>query len=142
MKLEVQTGFAITFVLVDNAVRRNLRAESSLTRIAGKLLADGVEVARAVDIKPVEEWYRVAPAVENLILDLKDNELSRSRRRASGVSAPVSPLLMRSAYTQFTGEALWVPDIPIGQVIGPARCWNAMTSPSSGPTRASTTAVH
>ena len=39
-----------------------------------KLLADGVDVIRAVDIKPLEEWYQVAPEVENLILDLKDKD--------------------------------------------------------------------
>jgi GDP-D-mannose 3',5'-epimerase len=39
-----------------------------------KLLADGVDVVRAVDIKPLEEWYQVAPEVENLILDLKDKD--------------------------------------------------------------------
>jgi GDP-D-mannose 3', 5'-epimerase len=39
-----------------------------------KLLADGVNVVRAIDIKPLEEWYQVAPGVENLILDLKDKD--------------------------------------------------------------------
>jgi GDP-D-mannose 3', 5'-epimerase len=39
-----------------------------------KLLADGVDVVRAVDIKPLDEWYQVAPEVENLILDLKDKD--------------------------------------------------------------------
>ena len=39
-----------------------------------KLLADGVDVVRAIDIKPMEEWYQVAPEVENLILDLKDKD--------------------------------------------------------------------
>ena len=39
-----------------------------------KLLADGVDVIRAIDIKPKEEWYQVAPEVENLILDLKDKD--------------------------------------------------------------------
>ena len=36
------------------------------------LIADGVEVIRAVDIKPIGEWYQVAPDVENLVLDLQD----------------------------------------------------------------------
>ena len=36
------------------------------------LIADGVEVIRAVDIKPIGEWYQVAPGVENLVLDLQD----------------------------------------------------------------------
>jgi GDP-D-mannose 3', 5'-epimerase len=39
-----------------------------------RLLADGVHVLRAVDIKSMDEWYQVAPEVENLILDLKDKE--------------------------------------------------------------------
>jgi GDP-D-mannose 3', 5'-epimerase len=38
------------------------------------LLADGLDVARAVDVKPTEEWYQVAPEVENLVLDLKDKD--------------------------------------------------------------------
>jgi len=36
------------------------------------LIADGVDVIRAVDIKPIGEWYQVAPDVENLVLDLQD----------------------------------------------------------------------
>jgi nucleoside-diphosphate-sugar epimerase len=38
------------------------------------LLADGVDVVRAVDIKPLDEWYQVSPGVENLVLDLKDKD--------------------------------------------------------------------
>jgi nucleoside-diphosphate-sugar epimerase len=38
------------------------------------LLADGVDVIRAVDVKPIEEWYQVAPEVENLIADLKEKD--------------------------------------------------------------------
>src|ERR1700678_3611052 len=37
-----------------------------------KLLANGVEIVRAVDIKPLDEWYQVSKDVENLVLDLKD----------------------------------------------------------------------
>ncbi len=36
------------------------------------LIANGVEVVRAVDIKPLDEWYQVTDGVENLSLDLKD----------------------------------------------------------------------
>lgn len=36
------------------------------------LLAKGVNVVRAVDIKPLEDWYQVTHGVENLTLDLKD----------------------------------------------------------------------
>ncbi|MGB7191637.1 MAG: NAD-dependent epimerase/dehydratase family protein [Acidobacteriaceae bacterium] len=39
-----------------------------------KLLADGVEVVRAVDLKPVEEWYQSSENVENLRMDLKEKE--------------------------------------------------------------------
>ena len=38
------------------------------------LLANGVEVVRAVDIKPLNEWYQFSNDVENLTLDLKDTE--------------------------------------------------------------------
>ncbi len=38
------------------------------------LLSAGVNVVRAVDIKPLDEWYQVSPEVENLSLDLKDKE--------------------------------------------------------------------
>ena len=36
------------------------------------LLENGVDVVRAVDIKPVDEWYQSSKDVENLVLDLKD----------------------------------------------------------------------
>jgi GDP-D-mannose 3',5'-epimerase len=36
------------------------------------LLNDGVEVIRAADIKPLDEWYQTSEGVENLTLDLKD----------------------------------------------------------------------
>ncbi len=38
------------------------------------LRARGIEVLRAVDIKPLEEWYQITDGVENLSLDLKDKE--------------------------------------------------------------------
>jgi len=38
------------------------------------LLANGVEVIRAVDIKPLDEWYQASNDVENLTLDLKDKD--------------------------------------------------------------------
>jgi nucleoside-diphosphate-sugar epimerase len=38
------------------------------------LLARGVHVIRAVDIKPLEDWYQVADGVENLVLDLKEKD--------------------------------------------------------------------
>ncbi len=48
------------------------------------LLANGVKVVRAVDIKPLEEWYQVSAEVENLALDLKDKE--SCYRSADGVN--------------------------------------------------------
>ncbi len=39
-----------------------------------QLLADGLDVVRTVDIKPLEEWYQIAPGTENLVLDLKDKD--------------------------------------------------------------------
>ena len=38
------------------------------------LQARGVKVVRAVDVKPLEEWYQVTDGVENLTLDLKNQE--------------------------------------------------------------------
>ena len=38
------------------------------------LLENGVEVVRAVDVKPLDEWYQVTPGIENLVLDLKEKE--------------------------------------------------------------------
>ena len=36
------------------------------------LLAQGVNVVRAVDVKPLDEWYQSSNGVENLSLDLRD----------------------------------------------------------------------
>jgi GDP-D-mannose 3', 5'-epimerase len=38
------------------------------------LLLNDVASVRAVDIKPISEWYQVIPGVESLALDLKDRE--------------------------------------------------------------------
>jgi GDP-D-mannose 3',5'-epimerase len=38
------------------------------------LIANGVDVIRAVDIKPLDEWHQISPEVENLVLDLKDRD--------------------------------------------------------------------
>jgi GDP-D-mannose 3', 5'-epimerase len=38
------------------------------------LLDGGADVVRAVDIKPIDEWYQTSRNVENLSLDLKDKE--------------------------------------------------------------------
>ena len=38
------------------------------------LLEDGIEVTRAIDIKPVDEWYQSSAEVENVQADLKNLE--------------------------------------------------------------------
>src|SRR6185437_12663617 len=38
------------------------------------LLKRGVEVIRAVDIRPPDDWHQVADEVENVSLDLKDRQ--------------------------------------------------------------------
>jgi GDP-D-mannose 3', 5'-epimerase len=38
------------------------------------LLDNGAKVIRAVDVKPLDEWYQTSPGVESLSLDLKDKE--------------------------------------------------------------------
>jgi len=38
------------------------------------LLKDGVNVVRAVDVKPLDQWYQKSREVENLSLDLRDKD--------------------------------------------------------------------
>ncbi len=38
------------------------------------LMASGAGEVRAVDIKPLDEWFQVSPGVENLSLDLQDKQ--------------------------------------------------------------------
>jgi GDP-D-mannose 3', 5'-epimerase len=38
------------------------------------LLANNIDVVRAVDIKPLDDWYQVSKDVESLSLDLKDKD--------------------------------------------------------------------
>lgn len=60
----------------------NLKGETAVVCGAGgfigghlaKALLDAGMKVRAVDIKPLDEWYQVAPAAENLVLDLKNRE--------------------------------------------------------------------
>jgi len=49
------------------------------------LLDQGVDVVRAIDIKPLDEWYQSSKDVENLSLDLKEKE--NCHKAASGVTA-------------------------------------------------------
>jgi GDP-D-mannose 3',5'-epimerase len=51
--------------------------------LVGYLRNLGVDVIRAVDIKPLEDWYQVVGGVENLALDLKDK--NSCMRAAEGV---------------------------------------------------------
>jgi len=61
----------------------NLKGETAVVCGAGGfigghlvkgLIASGVNVVRAVDVKPLGDWYQVTEGVENLSLDLKDKE--------------------------------------------------------------------
>jgi len=61
----------------------NLKGETAVVCGAGGfigghlvkgLIASGVNVVRAVDVKPLDEWYQTTDGVENLSLDLKDKE--------------------------------------------------------------------
>jgi GDP-D-mannose 3', 5'-epimerase len=61
----------------------NLKGETAVVCGAGgfigghlvkSLIANGVKVVRAVDVKPLEDWYQTTEGVENLSLDLKDKE--------------------------------------------------------------------
>src|SRR4051794_27748271 len=49
------------------------------------LLDQGVNVVRAIDIKPLDEWYQYSKDVENLSLDLKEKE--NCRTAAGGATA-------------------------------------------------------
>jgi nucleoside-diphosphate-sugar epimerase len=49
------------------------------------LLDQGVNVVRAIDIKPLDEWYQYSKDVENLSLDLKEKE--NCHKAARGVTA-------------------------------------------------------
>ncbi|MCU1223894.1 MAG: NAD-dependent epimerase/dehydratase [Edaphobacter sp.] len=49
------------------------------------LIANGVEVIRAVDIKPLDEWYQITKGVESLSLDLKDKD--SCQKAAKGTNA-------------------------------------------------------
>ena len=49
------------------------------------LLANGADVIRAVDIKPLDEWYQVSKDVESLSLDLKDKD--SAYKAAEGATA-------------------------------------------------------
>ncbi len=49
------------------------------------LLDQGVDVVRAIDIKPLDEWYQHSKDVENLSLDLKEKE--NCQKAAKGVTA-------------------------------------------------------
>jgi GDP-D-mannose 3', 5'-epimerase len=42
-----------------------------------KLTQQGLDIVRAVDIKPLDEWYQKTTSVENLTLDLKEVESCR-----------------------------------------------------------------
>ena len=49
------------------------------------LLAAGASEIRAVDVKPLDEWYQMTPGIENLSLDLQDK--GNCYRATEGVDA-------------------------------------------------------
>ena len=49
------------------------------------LLNNGVEVIRAVDIKPLDDWYQVSRGVESLSLDLKDKDSCMTAAKGASV---------------------------------------------------------
>lgn len=51
------------------------------------LLDHGIRVQRAVDIKPVDEWYQCSDDVENLVLDL--SEKGNAYRAAKGMDVTI-----------------------------------------------------
>src|SRR5580658_10003014 len=42
--------------------------------LVNSLLNHGAKVIRAVDVKPMSQWYQASPGVANLVLDLKDKD--------------------------------------------------------------------
>src|SRR5690242_18483342 len=50
--------------------------------LVGSLVRDGYARVRAVDRKPLADWWQRHPGVEELVLDLKD--LENCRRAAAG----------------------------------------------------------
>jgi nucleoside-diphosphate-sugar epimerase len=38
------------------------------------LIKNGAATVRAVDVKPLDEWYQAVPGIENLVLDLQDKD--------------------------------------------------------------------
>jgi len=53
--------------------------------LINNLVEDGVDVIRAIDLKPVEEWYQPSREVENVEADLKD--LENCERAVEGATA-------------------------------------------------------
>ena len=53
--------------------------------LVADLLAQGHQRIRAVDIKPMDEWYQLFPGVENLQLDLADKRACETAARDAAV---------------------------------------------------------
>jgi GDP-D-mannose 3',5'-epimerase len=49
------------------------------------LRAQGINVVRAVDVKPLNDWYQSSDGVESLSLDLRDRENCRTAARGIDV---------------------------------------------------------
>lgn len=53
--------------------------------LVNNLMANGINVIRAVDIKPIDQWYQVSPEIENVEADL--NELENCEAAVDGATA-------------------------------------------------------
>ena len=53
--------------------------------LVNKLIAEGAASVRAVDVKPLNEWYQQNPEAENLVLDLQQREACL--KAAEGIDA-------------------------------------------------------
>jgi GDP-D-mannose 3',5'-epimerase len=80
-KFNIDTRHDSTISFREKMQTSSFRGESAVVCGAGGfigghlvkgLIASGVKVIRAVDIKPLEDWYQQTDGVENLTLDLKD----------------------------------------------------------------------
>ncbi len=46
--------------------------------LVSELVRDGFRRVRAVDVKPLEDWYQIAPSVENQVADLREISAARA----------------------------------------------------------------
>ncbi len=53
--------------------------------LVNQLVADGVDVIRAIDIKPRDDWYQSSREVENRVLDLREREACKEAVKGASV---------------------------------------------------------